>query len=188
MKIKNYPDGKTHIRDNDKEVLYDSVNKVVENRQFEGRDLIFSLQQKFQTNRSGKTIPIYKREINMRRNDSGRRLWHFMEQNIINYNVSIPVHGRSSPENNNGLDNEQEVSFTVYPNPASKELWVQIPLSIYKESPQIMITDMLGQMVYQNKAQYSLQSINIEKLSTGIYFLQIQSESGQKLMQRFVKQ
>ncbi len=53
VKIKNYPDGKIHIRDNDKEVLYDSLNKVIENRQFEGKDLVFSLQQKFQTNRTG---------------------------------------------------------------------------------------------------------------------------------------
>lgn len=185
VKVKSYSDGKIHIRNNNKEVLYDSVNKVVENREFEGKDLSYSLQQKFQTNRSGMTVPMYNREINMKKNERGRRMWHFTEQNIANYNVSIPVQGRSNSESTNS---QQEGEFRIYPNPTSKELWVQIPLSIYKESPQIVITDMLGQAVYQSKAQYSLQSINVEKLNVGVYFLQVQSGSGSKLIQRFIKQ
>ena len=185
VKIKSYPDGKIHIRNNNKEVLYDSVNKIVENREFEGKDLSYSLQQKFQTNRSGMTVPIYKREINMKRNDNGKRMWHFKEENIANYNVNIPVQGRSNDESTNS---EKEGEFRIYPNPTSKELWVQIPLSIYKESSQIVITDMLGQTVYQSKAQYSLQSINVEKLKVGVYFLQLKSEAGSKLIQRFIKQ
>lgn len=71
--------GFVHIRDNNKELLYDAENKTVENREFEGRDLKYSLYQKFKADVNGQLIPVYKKEINLRRTKEGRRLWHFTE-------------------------------------------------------------------------------------------------------------
>lgn len=175
-----------HVRENDKEFLYDSINKNVENRIFEGNDLKFSHYQQFQKDKTGRTIPAYNRIIRMEKNEKGRRFWHFKEEYVINYKVGIPekVQGLEIAGNTSNQDDK----FAVYPNPVSNEMWVQIPINIYEKAPIIIIVDLLGKIVWQQKARYALESINTEQINAGIYFLNVETESGDKLTQRFIKQ
>ena len=183
--IKNIPGKGFHMRNGNKELLYDTVNRVIENRLFEGKNLKYSYHQKFNLNKEGKIIPAFKKEINMGNTANGRNIWRFKEENISNYKVIIPLNGRSAIEEGLPIDNN---SFGVYPNPASKEIKVQLPLSIFEKVAEITIYDMIGRIIHQKNATNALENINIEKLEKGMYLLQVETKAGDKLSQRFIKQ
>ena len=183
--IKNIPGKGFHVRNGNKELLYDTINRVIENRLFQGKNLKYSYQQKFNLNREGKIIPAYKKEIIMGNTANGRNVWRFKEENISNYKFIVSLNGRSAIDEGLPSDN---ISFEVYPNPASKEIKVQLPLSIFEKIAEITIYDMLGRIIHQKNAVNALENINIEKLENGMYLLQVETKAGDKLSQRFIKQ
>jgi hypothetical protein len=63
--------------------------------------------------------------------------------------------------------------FTVYPNPASTQISVQLPTTAQDAS--ISIYTSLGQLVQKNAINTSNTSISIEQLPAGIYMYQIRS-------------
>lgn len=63
--------------------------------------------------------------------------------------------------------------FTVYPNPASTQISVQLPTTAQDAS--ISIYTSLGQLVQNNVINTSNYSISIDQLPTGIYMYQIRS-------------
>lgn len=180
-KIKELPNkGGHHIRRGNNEVLYDTLNKIIEERTFEGSKLKYSHTQKFKTNSAGKIIPLFKKEIKLSRTDKGNNLWNFKEEEIINYKVTYPLNGRSVAEEN--------LPFNVYPNPTSKEINVRLPRSVYEKTPTISIYDMLGKMVFQKQTNLGLETINTEVYAKGVYILQVDSGEGEILTQKFIKQ
>lgn len=183
--VKSIKDKGIHIRIGNKELLYDDDNKVVEERIFEGKDLKHSYHQKFQLDQNGRVVPAFKKEINMHYSDRGRKMWRFKEESISNYKVVLPLKGRAAIEDNKS---DAILSFNIYPNPASKDIQIQLPLNIYEKSAIITIYDGVGKVIYQRKAANSLEIINIEKMQNGIYLLQVDTNSGDKLIQKFVKQ
>lgn len=84
-------------------------------------------------------------------------------------------------------DLEVTGNFSVYPNPATENL--QVDLSGLKSSVEIFeITDLQGKVVWSGRATNSLlQTIPIAQLSTGSYSLKIQTQKG-IITQKFVKQ
>lgn len=178
-KVKDLPNKRGHhIRNGDDEILYDTVGKTIENRTFLGTTLKYSHFQKFKVNSSGKIIPAFNKEINIANTEKGKNLWRFKEEEIINYTVSTPL----------GVRSEEDLSFNVYPNPVSKEIRVRLPREVYEKSPIIIIYDLLGKVIYQQKAKANLGVINTESFANGVYLLQVDTGIGDKLNQKFIKQ
>ena len=85
----------------------------------------------------------------------------------------------TSSENLQSLENE----ILVYPNPVKKILQIG---ANYNEFEYIFIYNLMGQIVYEGKFE---TNINIEKLKSGLYFLQVQSKhKGQSEIEKFIKE
>lgn len=68
--------------------------------------------------------------------------------------------------------NEISKNFTAYPNPVNNQL--QLELSPYLEFKKANIYNYSGQLVLQSKKPY----INVSSLSSGIYFLEVETNKG----------
>jgi hypothetical protein len=180
ISVKNINGKGLHIRNQNKEVLYDTVNKIIENRLFEDKLLKHSNLQKFKLNKFNEIIPIFKKEINLDKTNKGNKLWRFKEEDIINYKITYPLNKRN--------DTDKNLSFNVYPNPASKELTVQLPRNIYEKTAHITISDMLSRVIFQKQTNASLEIIDIDKFKSGVYLLQVETGTGDKLTKKFIKQ
>lgn len=71
------------------------------------------------------------------------------------------------------FDDSGQLVFGMYPNPARGVVYIELPDDT--ESFEIHITDMYGKMVYQRKP-VEQGSIDLQHLSSGIYFITISSE------------
>ncbi len=78
------------------------------------------------------------------------------------------------------VDNEIAKNFTVYPNPVNKQL--QLQLSPTLEFKTATIYNYYGQLVLQSNTT----KINVSNLSSGIYFLEIETNKG-KGVKKIVK-
>ncbi len=80
-------------------------------------------------------------------------------------------------EYNVGIENFEDASLILYPNPMSKEVFIsQLP----DESCFITITDIYGKIILNKKFHYSSNTLNVElpdSMSDGIYFLSIKTSS-----------
>jgi PKD repeat protein len=65
--------------------------------------------------------------------------------------------------------------WTIYPNPASKQLRVTVGDGFETRPYNIEIYDVVGQMVMQGKLQNNI--INVESLSSGMYFLKVNGKT-----------
>jgi Secretion system C-terminal sorting domain len=184
LKVKTNDKGVVHIRDNNKELLYDAENKAVEKREFEGKDLKHSLFQKFTVDINGNLIPFYKKEINLLRTKEGRRLWHFTEQTTSNYKTTGSLPARINTTGNNS----SMIEFTIAPNPASNELMIKLPVTMMDKTPVLTIIDAVGRQVVKVNVTSANQTISVQKLAKGIYMLQVQTADGSKQTKRFVKE
>jgi predicted acyl esterase len=68
----------------------------------------------------------------------------------------------------------------IYPNPASTEIKVSIPFESYS------IYDSKGQLLI-SKQEINQQSINIQDLKEGCYFIQLKTMSNEQLIRKFIK-
>src|SRR5690554_997502 len=64
---------------------------------------------------------------------------------------------------------------TVYPNPASEIINIQLPSSI--ETANVVITDALGREVYTATLNATLKTIDVSKMNKGMYFVNISNDS-----------
>ncbi len=74
----------------------------------------------------------------------------------------------------------------MYPNPANKNLTVELPLTEGKYT--LRITDVIGKQVYQNQIAGGVQAINISKLAQGNYVVEITDTKGYRAVEKLVKQ
>ena len=81
-----------------------------------------------------------------------------------------------------GIDDFQETSFSLYPNPTSEILYINSSIARVKT---ITITDINGRIV-QNSGNDSLNEIYVSNLQSGMYFLNVQTDQG-TIVKRFVK-
>ena len=65
---------------------------------------------------------------------------------------------------------------------------MQIPVSMKDKMPILNIKDLLGRVVLNKNLNNSLQSFDVQNLSSGTYILEITTINGEKLIDRFVKQ
>ncbi len=70
-----------------------------------------------------------------------------------------------------GVDNINNTSFSVYPNPATDILNIRIPENI--NSPELRLTNIIGKAILKTNLADSKNKINIKNLPAGIYFVTI---------------
>lgn len=80
----------------------------------------------------------------------------------------------------------QDALFSFYPNPASHELIIN--LNDLSNANSISIYDIMGRLlIKENAAHTTTQTISIESLDDGIYFLVLQGENGVRKSAKFIK-
>ena len=101
------------------------------------------------------------------------------------YTSSIQINGGNVVHNitlnENSIDNNNPENIILYPNPFTNEIYVSHPERV----KNVQITDIIGQTVKQ--LIFNGNSIVTENLSSGIYFVKIETLSGKILIQKMVK-
>jgi Zn-dependent metalloprotease len=102
---------------------------------------------------------------------------------VEDYSVNITAAGPIvTPEVTAGLvETNDNASFALYPNPVDNELHVSLAKS---DGATFRITNNLGQQV--NSGQLSGSSINVSRLNTGIYIIEL-NNGGKRIVKKFVK-
>jgi len=66
----------------------------------------------------------------------------------------------------------------IYPNPASEQITVQLPLSAITKNSVLYIYDAFGKRVAATTVTTETTTIDLEELPKGIYFISLQNENG----------
>ncbi|MDD4848543.1 MAG: T9SS type A sorting domain-containing protein [Bacteroidales bacterium] len=74
---------------------------------------------------------------------------------------------------------EQNVAFSVYPNPATSLLNIQT-----ESCSLITICDLLGHVVYQSNNTSNNHQLNVSQWTAGYYFIQLKDQNGKTKTQR----
>lgn len=111
---------------------------------------------------------------------------------LVNYSctsveVSLPVYIKSCSTTYAGINSMSLHETRIYPNPATSQLTIQstsVILSGVEGQPinQLTITNPLGQIVYTNHYNSEKIQVDISTLSTGVYFLRINSTEVRKFI------
>jgi len=82
---------------------------------------------------------------------------------------------------------DSEILFQLYPNPASSEVVLTMPLNGYRY--QIELMDLMGQILHHSEAVHGSYRIDVKNLVKGIYLVRvIDSETNQASSQKFIRQ
>ena len=82
-----------------------------------------------------------------------------------------------------GLDEDNVNSLSVYPNPNHGLFNLNLP----EEYCDIVVTNAVGQRVYQQNNAKGLTTLNIEGMNDGVYFVTVKSGNGDSTL-KFVKE
>jgi len=74
-----------------------------------------------------------------------------------------------------GINKAQLLNFSIYPNPCDSKLNLQLPFGAAKA--QVQVFDYLGKRLIQKNITTTNNSLNVSNLTSGIYFVRIQSEN-----------
>ncbi|MCT4628361.1 S8 family serine peptidase [Winogradskyella sp.] len=83
-----------------------------------------------------------------------------------------------------GVEQEAFDSFSFYPNPVKDLLKFNLPVDI--DDFQVAIYSQLGQKVSEKSISHEFNTIDVSELSSGIYLIQLSSESNSKTL-KFIK-
>lgn len=78
-------------------------------------------------------------------------------------------------------------NFNIYPNPANSILNINWEKSS-NQVVDVIITNSIGQVVFEKTTNKALTSVNIESLNKGFYQLQIVEDNNNRSISKFVKQ
>lgn len=188
VRVKQTKEGKMHMKKDNREMLYDSNNQETEEREFEGKELRSISKKKFSKTRDNITFVSESTDITMINNESGRKMYQFVNKSIKNYQVDQGLGTRGDEDSNKDFIKAEDKIFSIQPNPATEDIWIQIPLSTDGKSVNFVILDMNGKIMLNEKIQRGLKQLSVKELPEGIYIAQFSSEEGDKQTLRFVKQ
>ena len=94
-----------------------------------------------------------------------------------------PVLGKSF--DNTSVREVEQLQFSVYPNPADQQITVEFG-NISHSSCEAVLYDMMGRQVAEFVLNDNYNTLNISNLNSGIYLLQVKSES-QTAMRKIIK-
>jgi hypothetical protein len=75
----------------------------------------------------------------------------------------------------------------LYPNPASKELTIDLSYDVRWVGKFLTILNMQGQVAMQVTVSNRIQVIDISQLQQGMYILSAKKEDGDLVQEKFVK-
>ena len=78
-------------------------------------------------------------------------------------------------------ENVKNENLKIFPNPATKEL--TIASNNFSKNTEIVCTDILGKIIFTTTLKSKLQTINIDQLPVGIYFMQFEN-----FTEKFIKE
>ena len=96
------------------------------------------------------------------------------------------IFGESKTSYENILNRKNETQLSVYPNPATDVLNINISNANFKNS-KVMITNVSGQQLINTNMIGDNAQLNIESLSNGVYFVTVSNEEGFNKTVKFVK-
>ena len=94
------------------------------------------------------------------------------------------VGGSLTLDTNIGIENINQNSIRVYPNPAKNILFIKSS----DEIQNITIVNVLGKDIFTKNINSSAAEINIADLNSGIYFIQIKKDNENIIIKSFVKE
>lgn len=104
------------------------------------------------------------------------------QNNSCEFNLNdIP---KSAVTNNEIATDEHWVK--LYPNPASTEVYIEVDYDMMLLQPTVTLMDITGKVIYtmiMNEIPYRL---NTENLGSGIYFIQVTTETGEKVVKQLI--
>lgn len=106
-------------------------------------------------------------------------------EDVFKQHVMV-VDTSSDTTNLNWIRNSEKDIFNIYPNPVKKEINIIASLPI--EIKQIIISNVLGQKIYESNITQLPISINLSSFKSGLYFLKIIDVTGDEEIKRFVKE
>jgi type IX secretion system substrate protein/Reeler domain-containing protein len=74
-----------------------------------------------------------------------------------------------------GVNDAQYLNFSLYPNPSDSKVNLQLPSGINNAKAQVF--DYLGKTLIQKNLTNTNNFLNVSNLSTGVYFVKIQSDT-----------
>jgi hypothetical protein len=74
---------------------------------------------------------------------------------------------------------ESEISAKVYPNPANDLIYIELETT--DSNIDFQIRDLSGKLIRQNLLQNTVNSISLEGLSAGLYFVELRNEKGSRV-------
>lgn len=80
---------------------------------------------------------------------------------------------------------DDNLEFTISPNPASTKLNIRLPKGL--QNAQVSIFDVLGKKVYSQELNSLTASIDVSKWNSGVYLVKVSTDTF-KQTRRFVKQ
>ena len=81
-----------------------------------------------------------------------------------------------------------ENELLVYPNPVTDKITIEMLRQTQHDIVAIEITDVLGRKVYSEQTNLKSVICNLKSLSSGIYFIKVQSLNGEIQVKKVVKQ
>lgn len=82
-----------------------------------------------------------------------------------------------------GFDNTDQVM--VYPVPATNHLFIEL---LRANSGSYILTDVTGKEIVQGTLNQGLNSVGLEIVKTGIYFITVQTAAGDQLIRKIIKE
>lgn len=87
-----------------------------------------------------------------------------------------------------GIDELQNLSFSMYPNPSNGELHLRIPPGLKLEAVELLALDgKLLQRYYPQKDEQAYR-LNLSSQAPGVYLVAITTRTGEKLVQKLILQ
>jgi len=82
-----------------------------------------------------------------------------------------------------GFDNTDQVM--VYPVPATNQLFIEL---LRANTGSYILTDVTGKEIVQGTLKQGLNSVEVESMKTGIYFITVQTAAGDQLIRKIIKE
>ena len=177
--------GRLFAKSDTKLLVYDPTNKEVEERDLLGKEVQYSLRQKFTTNDLGQIVPDVKIEVTLEKGRDSLKFWRTVESKYTNYKMIVAK--PTTIDVSNVFDKDADHDSRLLGG-CKSDIWVQIPRSMQAATPTIRIFDVNGKQVFNQAADYVIQQIVVNQLPNGVYLLQVETAKGAKITQRFVKQ
>ena len=83
------------------------------------------------------------------------------------------------------MDSFSKSKLLIYPNPAQETLIID---NNFNQQVSAKMYDVSGNLLYNHHTKTELSQIDVKQLQAGLYFIVIESETGERLSKKFVKQ